>query len=275
MDEQTSFDADIAVVPVDEGRFTAELSDRWWVGGGPNGGYVAAIMLNAMSTVVGQGGSDQPPRSLTVHFLSAPETGEAEVEVTVERAGRNTSFISARLLQGDEVRAKAMSVFSSDRDGIEFDNTEMPETPPPDEGEEFDTELAPVNVFARYRAILAFGGAPFSSGPKADTAGWIRLKEDRPIGPELAAAILDVWFPAPYVLLDGPTAAPTLEYTVHFPRRLPPPGLEQPDWMLIHLHAEESAEGHFTEDAELWSRDGTLIARSRQMALLRKAPDRD
>jgi len=270
--EETSFDTDIAVTPQGEGRFSASLSDRWWVGGGPNGGYVAAIMLNAMSTVAGEAGPDQPPRSLTVHFLSAPETGPAEVEVTVERQGRNTSFISARMLQGGEVRAKAMSVFSSDRDGIEFDNTEMPDAPPPDESQEFDTELAPVNVFARYRAIFAFGGAPFSSGPKADTAGWIRLKEDRPIGPELAAAILDVWFPAPYVLLDGPTAAPTLEYTVHFPRRLPPPGLEQPDWMLIHLHAEEAAEGHFTEDAELWSRDGTLIARSRQMALLRKRP---
>ncbi|MGA1213632.1 MAG: hypothetical protein ACO3ZZ_07860, partial [Solirubrobacterales bacterium] len=91
-----------------------------------------------------------------------------------------------------------------------------------------------------------------------------------PISPELAAAILDVWFPAPYVLLDGPTPAPTLEYTVHFPRRLPPEGLEEPDWMLVHLHAPESTEGHFTEDAELWSRDGRLIARSRQMALLRK-----
>jgi acyl-CoA thioesterase len=271
--EETSFDTDIALAPAGDGRFTANLSERWWVGGGPNGGYVAAIMLNAMSAVAGEASPGQPPRSLTVHYLSAPETGEAEVEVTVERAGRNTSFLSARMLQGGEVEAKAMAVFSSDRDGLPFDHTEMPEAPPPEEGEEFDTELAPVNVFARYRVIPAFGEPPFSSGSRADTAGWIRLKEDRPITPELAAAILDVWFPAPYVLLDGPTAAPTLEYTVHFPRKLPPEGMDEPDWMLIHLHAAESTEGHFTEDAELWSRDGRLIARSRQMALLRKRPD--
>lgn len=272
--EETSFDTDIAVTPAGEGRFTAELSDRWWVGGGPNGGYVAAIMLNAMSTIAGEGSPDQPPRSLTVHFLSAPGTGEAEVEVTVEREGRNTSFISARMLQGDQVQAKAMAVFSSDRDGIAFDHTEMPDVPPPDESQEFDTELAPVEVFARFRVIFGGGEPPFSSGSRADSSGWIRLKEDRPITAELAAAILDVWFPAPYVLLDGPTAAPTLEYTVHFPRRLPPEGMEEPDWMLIHPHASEATEGHFTEDAELWSRDGTLIARSRQMALLRKPPGR-
>ncbi|MFM8888834.1 MAG: thioesterase family protein [Solirubrobacterales bacterium] len=106
-----------------EGRFTAALSDRWWVGGGPNGGYVAAVMLNAMGSVVEESGSGQPPRSLTVHYLSAPETGEAEVEVTVEREGRNTSFLSARLIQGGEVQAKAMAVFSSDRDGVAFDHT--------------------------------------------------------------------------------------------------------------------------------------------------------
>ena len=271
--EENSFDRDIAVTPQGEGRFTASLSDRWWVGGGPNGGYVAAIMLNAMVTVMEGSGPSQPPRSLTVHYLAAPEPGEAEVTVTVEREGRSTSFLSARMLQGGEVQAKAMAVFSSDRDGIAFDHNEMPEAPPPDESQEFDTELAPVNVFARYRVIFAFGEPPFSSGSRAESAGWIRLKEDRPITPELAAAILDVWFPAPYVLLDGPTAAPTLEYTVHFPRRLPPEGMADPDWMLVHLHAAESTEGHFTEDAELWSRDGTLIARSRQMALLRKRPD--
>ena len=272
MAEQTSFDTDIAVTPRGEGRFTASLSERWWVGGGPNGGYVAAIMLNAMSTVAGEGSPGQPPRSLTVHFLSAPEVGPAEVEVTAEREGKTTSFFSARLIQGGEVQAKAMAVFSGDRDGIEFDNTEMPEVPPPDESQEFDTALAPVEVFARFRAIFGAGEPPFSSGSRADSAGWIRLKEDHPVTPELAATVLDVWFPTPYVLLDGPTAAPTLEYTVHFPRRLPPEGMEESEWMLINPHAAEATEGHFTEDAELWTQGGTLIARSRQMALLRKRP---
>ena len=88
--------------------------------------------------------------------------------------------------------------------------------------------------------------------------------------PELAAAILDVWFPAPFVVLDSPGLAPTLEYTVHFPRRLPIEPGGEPDWMLVHLHADESTEGHFTEDAELWTRDGTLVARARQMALFRQ-----
>jgi acyl-CoA thioesterase len=271
LEHETSFDTDIAVEPLGEDRFRANLSERWWVGGGPNGGYVAAIMLNAMAKVAAAAGPDQPPRSLTVHFLAAPSAGEAEVEVTVERAGRNTSFISSRMLQAGEVQAKAMAVFSADRDGKAFDNSVMPKAPPPEQCEEFDTEQAPVAVFARYRVMLAMGDLPYSGGEKAETGGWIRLKEDRPVTAELAAAILDVWFPAPFVVLDSPGLAPTLEYTVHFPRRLPVAGREDPDWMLVHLHADESAEGHFTEDAELWTRDGTLVARSRQMALFRQA----
>lgn len=271
MEYETSFDTDIAVRPTGDGTFRAELSDRWWVGRGPNGGYLAAVMLNAMGRVAETAGPGQPPRSLTVHFLSAPSAGEAEVEVTVERAGRNTSFFSARLLQDGEVQAKAMAVFSDDRDGMVFDNSEMPETPAPEECEEFDTEQAPVAVFARYRAMLAFGDLPYSGGERAESGGWIRLKEDRPVTAALAAAILDVWFPAPFVVLDSPGLAPTLEYTVHFPRRLPVEPEDEPDWMLVHLHADESTEGHFTEDAELWTRDGTLVARARQMALFRRA----
>ena len=37
-------------------------------------------------------------------------------------------------------------------------------------------------------------------------------------------ALLDTWFPAPFVRLDRPYGAPTIDYTVHFRAPLPPPG---------------------------------------------------
>ena len=63
--------------------------------------------------------------------------------------------------------------------------------------------------------------------------------------------------------------APTLEYTVHFPRELPAPGNDASDWYLVRLSADMAEDGHFSEDGELWSQDGKLLARCRQMALLR------
>jgi acyl-CoA thioesterase len=272
----STFQADTAAVPLAPGRYAVDLSERWWVGRGPNGGYVAALMLRAMSheaeSAAGSAegpGRHQPPRSLTMHFLNTPSAGAAEIEVTLERQGRSTMFLSARLIQEGEVQGKAMAVFSAERRGPSFVHTEMPEVPAPEEGEEFDTSQAPVPVFARYRAIPVIGGAPMSGGDRADTAGWLKLVEEEPMSPELAAAMLDVWYPAPFVALSTPAVAPTLEYTVHFPRELPVVGSSPSDWVLARLRAEEAVEGHFTEDGELWTRDGTLLARCRQVALLK------
>jgi len=276
----SAFESDTAAEPIAPGRYAVELSDRWWVGRGPNGGYVAALMLRAMrheaeSAVAsaassGSGPGDlQPPRSLTVHFLNTPSVGAAEIEVTIERQGRSTTFLSARLIQKGDVQGKAMAVFSADRLGPSFVNTVMPVVPPPEQGEEFDTSLAPVAVFTRYRAIPVLGGAPMSGGEKAETAGWLKLAEEEAMSPELAAAMLDVWYPAPFVAITEPSVAPTLEYTVHFPRELPVEGSTPSDWVLARLKADEAVEGHFSEDGELWTRDGTLLARCRQVALLK------
>ncbi len=266
------FESDTAAEAIAPGRYAVELSDRWWIGRGPNGGYVAALLLRAMSieaeSIVGNG-DPQPPRSLTVHFLNTPSAGSAEIEVTVEREGHSTMFLSARLIQEGEVQGKAMAVFSADRRGPSFVHTEMPDVLPPEQGEEMDTSLAPVAVFSRYRAIPVLGGLPLSGGDRADTAGWIKLVEEEPMSPELAAAMLDIWWPAPFVAITERSVAPTLEYTVHFPRELPVEGSLPSDWVLTRLHADEAVEGHFSEDGELWTRDGTLLARCRQVALLK------
>jgi acyl-CoA thioesterase len=262
----STFEKDTEVVARGEGVYGVELSDRWWVGRGPNGGYVAALMLNAMSQEAAH-----PPRSLTVHFLSAPAAGPAEIEVTVEREGRSTAFLSARLIQDGKVQGKAMAVFSSRREGPEFDHATMPDVPPPEEAEEFDTSMAPVAVFSRFRAAAVLGGAPLSGSDRAETAGWLKLKDEQPMTAVLAAAVLDVWFPAPFVVLTERAVAPTLEYTVHFARELPPADSPEPDWVLACLRADQAVDGHFSEDGELWSRDGVLLARCRQVALLRSA----
>ncbi|MGK2955109.1 MAG: acyl-CoA thioesterase [Solirubrobacterales bacterium] len=268
----TDFETDTRAEPTGPGRYRVELNDRWWIGPGPNGGYTAALMLQAMTDTVTSLTAEtrqQPARSLSVHFLGRPAVGRAEVEVTVEHGGFATSFISARLIQEGEIKAKAMSVFSDGRDGPSFDHTRMPDVPMPEDGEEIDTAQAPVAVFNQYRAVPVIGDLPYSGGEKAETGGWMKLKDEQPMTPVLAAAMLDVWYPAPFVTLTEPVFAPTLEYTVHFPRVLPVEGAEDPDWVLVRLMTDEAHDGHFSEDGELWSRDGTLLARCRQIALLR------
>jgi acyl-CoA thioesterase len=58
-------------------------------------------------------------------------------------------------------------------------------------------------------------------------------------------------------------AAPTIDLTVHF--RAPVP-VEGP--LLARFRSRFVRDGYFEEDGELWTRDGTLVAQSRQLALL-------
>ncbi len=84
----------------------------------------------------------------------------------------------------------------------------------------------------------------------------------------LAAAILDAWFPAPFIRLERPVPAPTIDYTVHFRAPLPEPGARAEDPYLATFRSGLARGGFFEEDGELWSQGGSLLAQSRQLALL-------
>ena len=59
------------------------------------------------------------------------------------------------------------------------------------------------------------------------------------------------------------SAAPTIDYTVHFRSPLPPPGATPEDPYLIAFNSGLARHGFFEEDGELWSADGVLLAQSR------------
>ncbi|HEU4392273.1 MAG TPA: thioesterase family protein [Solirubrobacterales bacterium] len=264
------FEADTAVEPLGGGRFAAEVSERWWVGRGPNGGYVAAIVLRAIQAAAA---TERAPRSLTVHFLAAPTAGPAELAVEVEREGSRVTFLSARMTQGGEARATALAVLSDDWAEGGFSEAEMPDAGEPGEMHAIDPEARPnrPSMLQNYLVRPALGAAAFSGG-EARNGAWIRTREPRLLDAPLAAAMLDTWFPAPFVSLDGPRLAPTIDYTVHFRSPLPPPGATPEDAYLIAFRSGLVRHGFFEEDGELWSADGVLLAQSRQLALLLDPP---
>ena len=51
----SAFDADTAVIQIAENVFRGEISPDWSVQRGPNGGYLAALILRALQTVGGRG----------------------------------------------------------------------------------------------------------------------------------------------------------------------------------------------------------------------------
>jgi acyl-CoA thioesterase len=132
---------------------------------------------------------------------------------------------------------------------------------------------SPIPIHERYEQRFAIGPLPFT-GPRtreARTGGWLRLAEPRPLDAALLVAYADAWPPSLFACseLAGPAGGiPTVDLTVHVRTPLPAPGVRPDDPVLVSFHTREVSQGVLEEDGEIWSRDGRLLAHSRQLALL-------
>lgn len=183
--------------------------------------------------------------------------------------GRTVTFLSARMEQQGKLQATALAALADDLEASGFAELRMPSVDPPAELYSPDPEQVPgmPTMFQNYSVRSVLGEEAFSGG--APYSGlWIRVREPRLLDAPLAAAILDAWFPAPFIRLERPVPAPAIDYTVHFRAPLPEPGGAAEDAYLATFRSGLARGGFFEEDGELWSRDGGLLAQSRQLALL-------
>ena len=266
--ESDRLDLDTRLIPLGEGRFelAKPMDTGWWVIAGPNGGFVAAMLLRAMQEWVGE--ADRVPRSLTVHYTSPPSEGPAEIETATLRSGRSLSSVTARLTQEGKLRAFAVAALSKPRSGPEFDDLRMPECPPV-------AELAPYDAFlpihARYDIHFLPGSGRGANTDHAMTAGWIRLTEPgRRVDAPLLAAYADALPPPVFALREelgvfGPL--PTVDLTVHFRNPHVWADVGPNDYCLAIFRSRLSEGGFVEEDGEIWSPDGHLLAHSRQLAI--------
>ena len=255
------FDDDTALVALGERRWQGEISRRWFVARGPNGGLLAAQAVRAMQALAGA--PERVPRSVTIHYLDAPAAGPIVISGNVERAGRSTTAVSLRFEQGGRTMALALGALAVWRqEGLDHIATRPPEVPRPEELEPVDPASTGLPAFiANYDWRFAAGG------DGARVGGWIRTAQPRPIDHIGIAAFSDAFFPAVFPLLGTYDAfAPTIDLTIHF--RAPLDGLGE-QWVLADFRSRRAAGGFFEEDGELWSEGGVLLAQSRQLAMIR------
>jgi len=269
-DASDRFDRDTAVRRLEDGSFEARMDRGWWIVRGPNGGYVAAVLLRAMAVRLGD--PDRAPRSLTVHYTAPPAEGLVRIEVQVERSGRSLTTLSARMTQEGRLLALSLAAFSASREGPSMRHARMPEAAPPERCPSMTVPGAPrLPIHERYDTRWAIGGRPFSGASEALCGGWIRMAEPRIADAFAVAAFTDALPPAPFAWASpeaplGPV--PTIDLTVHFRGTLPVPGARPEDFLLAVFRAREGREGFFEEDGEIWTQDGVLVAQSRQLAIL-------
>jgi acyl-CoA thioesterase len=268
----TRFERDTAVQPTgDAGVFGARVDRAWWVHAGPNGGYVAAIILRALTEAVGD--PSRAPRSFTIHYTAPPDEGEITIATSIERAGRSLTSCSARVHQGDRLVALAVAAFSRPREGPEFCDLVPPAFEPPSDAmpvRPLPPDVPP--IAHRWDVRFVIGRPPDFSLPRserAETGGWIRLEEPQPFDAPAVAAITDAWVPPVFSRLNVPIVVPTVDLTVHFRSSLPLADVPPDAFLFVVFRTQVAAEGFLEEDGEVWTADGRLVAQSRQLAAVR------
>ncbi len=262
----TEFDRATAVAPLGDGAWAGAVDPGWFAGRGPNGGYLAAIVLRAMLAEL-----DDParePRSLTCHYLRPPAAGPVRIDVTVERAGRATSTLTVRLSQDDRPCVLGVAAFGVDVPAPAAYATEPPAVPAPEDVAPADNSGSGLSIVSRFEARPAVGAPMFAGAGEAVTGGWLRFAEARATDAAALAMFADAWWPTPWVRLREPVPAPTMDLTVHFRAPRAAAALAPGEPVLAVFRSTTAADGFFEEDGEIRTRDGVLLAQSRQLALL-------
>jgi acyl-CoA thioesterase len=272
---ESSFDRDTAVRrqegPQSPGHFTAEVSPDWRAGRGPHGGYLAAMLLRALTETVAD--PARAPRSLTIHFTRPPKPGPVLINTVIERAGRSLSTLSARMEQDGSLVAIALAAFSTPWTAPEIAELPMPILAPPDPLRETPEPVrqAMLGTFLSHLVLQPRLGTPPFTGSDApmEIGAWLGTAEQRPIDALALAFFSDALFPTAFIRLSEPAVSPTVDLTIHFRCSMPrTPDPDPAELCFARASTHALHDGFFVEDSLIWAADGALLAQSRQLAIV-------
>jgi len=271
-----AFDAATTAQVLDEHTAAVVLDPRWNVNGQVlNGGYLQAVAVRAASVLLADPGC---PVAVSTSFAAPAEAGPAVVAVQVLRRGGRLKSVSATLRQSDTVVLSSLVTFGSlpdvapdrgEHDRAPGSPPPMPDVPAPDACLRVPAEQLPGPP--GLAAVLDMAFVPDRSRWLAgDTSAgpaircWMSFLDGRALDPLALVAMADMAPPVSFA--QGRFGwAPTLHLQVGVFAR--PRGTH----VLLDLRGEPYDGTFVAEDGLLWDADGTLVARSRQIAV----PPRD
>ena len=253
-----------------EAVYSVQISDQWRVIVGPNGGYLAALMLKAMRDQILRVG-DKPTRNLTLQYLNPSKPGPAEISVRCEKVSKRLAVLTARLTQADVLITIATAHFGDARMDVNFKDYPMPSCDPPTAvaQERWMSPSHPWYVSFRdqFEQCTTLGAFPPAQAEQALSGGWIRFRDRRPLDDIGLAAISDAWYPSLVTKrLDASFHCPTLEHTVYYHSEPTAQDLDQ--FCLVQFEAKASSEGFVEETGCIWSASGQVLATTHQLAAL-------
>ncbi|WP_285568533.1 thioesterase family protein [Streptomyces sp. RTGN2] len=260
------FDQDTRLDPEGEGAFSAQITDLWnTAAGSPNGGYLMALCVRALSN----GPAHPDPLVASAFFLRPASPGAARIRTETVRAGRRTRTGEARMRQDGKEIVRVVATFA------DFDRTEgrtlcldpMPVLRPPEELIDplagFDLPGITVADRVEYRTGQPPGWLLGRPGGDPSMTFWMRFTDGRE--PDLLSLPFLADAACPVIMELGELPSATVELTLHL-RARPAPG-----WLACRVNTRHVSGGFHEEDCDIWDSRGSLVAQSRQLAMLHGA----
>lgn len=254
----------VAVEGGDGGELTGRVHDGWDVFGIPHGGYLAALMGNAVLQATGR----PDLFSLTVHYLRKAAVGPITFEVAEVAGSRRFTTVTAVARQRGAVVLSTMASVG-DRTAIEGPEWSVASAPvlaeaqlSPPAGDPllgYDTPAVAARLALRIEAASALF-ARGETGAEARLRGVLTPSPGEVTDQLLALVACDLTPPAVWNALGMSGWVPTVELTAHV-RARPAPGPLTVDVQTTHV-----SDGFLNEDALVFDSGGALVVQSRQLA---------
>lgn len=254
-----------AISRLDDSTFGCHLQENWSVVGKTNGGYMLAIAARAVAEATNR----PDPVTITAHFVTPGEGGDAAVSVDTVRSGRRASTAMFRLDIEDRPVIAGIATTADLRaaSGVEDLKGAAPRLPSPEDcirvlpGSPFPPPLMDYVDVRLHPDDAAF----VFKGPsgEAQMRGWVTLPDGQPIDSMGLVFLSDVFPPTSFNAGFPVTWTPTVELTTHI-RNLAAPG-----WLACSFTSRFATNGYLETDGEIWDSDGKLVVHSRQLQSVR------
>ncbi len=221
------------------------------------GGLVMAVTADAIKSH-----SPVPLRAMQLNLCALALPDEPiHIDVCPKRIGKHTTSVSIELIQGDTIVAHGTGFCGNARPTQANEiNIAAPKMAKPDTVQPVPAKgmLPPYTSHIELRPC--WGEQLFSNG-KLESGGWVRLRRPPPAIDEVVlSTLIDCWWPANLVRGLRPMATVSIQIAFLDTANLP---VDKP--LALTTQTLAISDGYATENDQLWTECGRLVASAQQV----------
>lgn len=259
------FDEAISLEKVGQNRFKGRAHPAYENMVGPFGGVTAAVLLQS---VLQHPDCIGDPIALTVNYASPVALADFEIESHAVKTNRSTQHWMISLIQEGEVVASATAVIAKRRDTWSTHEAQPPKDVPAPESIQRMSPEGRFTWFGRYDIRVIDADSAVLDEVERDhseTSVWMRDYPPRPIDFLSLTGLCDVFFPRIFIRRRKRVPIGTVSMTIYFHADRDSLLKQSDQYVLGTARANRFRNGFFDQSAEVWSRDGELLATTHQI----------